>query len=911
MTRFLIVLLGLVCVAASPAGAQQIKYEKYKLNNGLTVILHQDRSLPVGAVNIWYRVGSKDEPARRSGFAHLFEHLMFMGTRRVPGNQFDVIMEEGGGANNASTSSDRTNYFSSGPASLLPTLLWLDADRLEDLGRTMDQAKLDKQRDVVRNERRQSYENRPYGKADLAIESLMFPPGHPYHIPVIGTHEDLEAASVADVKDFFANYYVPCNASLVVAGDFDPAVIKPLIADLFGSIPRSVEPAHRTAPPVKLDRTLRSTTTDEVQLVRISFVYHSPAQFADGDAEMDLVAALLTEGKTSRLYKRLVFDDKLAAEVSAYQASAQFGSLFYIEVMVAPGADLDAVERAVDEEVSRLVQGGISPEELEQRKSAFELAMLSRMQSVEARADLLNQYEYFFGEPDSFARDLDRYRKATPESVQSWARRVLTPDARLIMRVLPNEPPVEAVSAREMRPEDFSPKPFDPASPRTFTLSSGIPVMLWQREELPLVAVEMLFKPAAGPITSPLSAGLPMLTARMLGEGAGDRDALAFSDAMQALGARFFPGADTESLSISLTVLRRNFDRAMDLVGDAIRRPRLTQSDWDRVQRLHLDDLRQQDDEPTVVAGRVAMRAFFGDDNPYGWPLAGTAETVGAIKLQDIRAQYERLVRPDLATILIAGDISESDAKATLERIFAGWKPGSSELPAVAPAAPPKASDRLRVVIVDRPEAVQTVVRFVMPAPRYADERRVPDRLISTILGGSFTSRLNQNLREDKGYTYGARAGYTLLPTLGYLTASSSVRADVTGPSVGEFLGEFKRLRAGDIADQEAVKARETLRTNVVQAFQGLSGILSSASERLVAGLPFESLAADMAAMQTIDAAALNRLASAAVPLEQGVLVLVGDKKLILEQLMGLDLPEPVELDIHGATVTGATRAAP
>jgi predicted Zn-dependent peptidase len=259
-------------LAAAGLQAQDVKYEKYQLPNGLTVILHEDHRLPVATINLWYYVGSKDEAARRSGFAHLFEHLMFMGTERVPGGEFDEIMEAGGGSNNASTSEDRTNYFSYGPANLLPTLLWLDADRLQGLGRAMNQEKLDKQREVVRNERRQTYENRPYGRAELRISELMFPPGHPYHIPVIGTHEDLLAATVDDVKDFFARYYVPCNLSLVVAGDFEPAAIKPLVARLFGTLPRGSTPVHRDAPPVRLSSVVRSTMSDDVLFAKTVLV---------------------------------------------------------------------------------------------------------------------------------------------------------------------------------------------------------------------------------------------------------------------------------------------------------------------------------------------------------------------------------------------------------------------------------------------------------------------------------------------------------------------------------------------------------------------------------------------------------------------------------------------------------------
>ncbi len=899
-----IVSVGLIVSGALPAGVlgQAVAYEKYKLDNGLTVILHEDHSLPVGAINLWYRVGSKDEPPRRSGFAHLFEHLMFMGTQRVPGNEFDVIMESGGGANNATTSSDRTNYFSSGPASLLPTLLWLDADRLEDLGRMMDQEKLDKQRDVVRNERRQSYENRPYGKAELRIPELMYPPGHPYHIPVIGTHEDLEAATVTDVKDFFANYYVPNNTALVVAGDFEASKLKPLIARLFGTLPRGSDPAHRTAGAVKLDRVIRATMLDDVQLPMIAYAYHSPPIFADGDAEMDLAGAVLSEGKTSRLYKRLVYEDKVAVSVSAYQDSSQLGSIFRIDVLTNPDADLDVVEKTIDEEIARLLKSGPTEQELERQQSRIELARLSRLQSIEAKADQLNAYEYYFGEPNSFKRDLDRYRKATPGSVQGWAKQVLTPDARLVLRVLPEQPQREQ-TPRDTRPDALAMGKFEPPLPETFKLANGISVMLWQKRELPLVAADIVFVPPV-PLDTREKAGIGLLMATMMGEGAGELSALQFSDAMQSLGAEFDAATDRESINVSLRVLQRSFDKAMALTALAIGRPSFQPEEWERVKRIHLEELKQDEDEPRTVASRVAARILFGDGHPYGWPLPGTAETVSTLAVSDIKRLHSVVVRPEYATVLLAGDVTLEEARAALERHLGDWQPaGSPTLSRERDAFETPARDGLQVVIVDRPEAVQTVVQFIMPGPKFHDERRVPYRLLNTLFGGSFTSRLNQNLREEHGYTYGARSNYAMEPSSGYFTAASSVRADVTGASVNEFLKEIARVRGGDISDDEAGKARETVRTDIIQSFSGLSGLVGMISELVVNKAPLELIGKDMATMQKVSAAALNVAAKTAIPLESGVLVLVGDKRLILEQIKDLKLPEPIEVNVRGDRV--------
>lgn len=892
-------------VIAGTALAQDVKYEKYTLDNGLTVILHEDRSAPMAAVNLWYRVGAKEEARGRSGFAHLFEHLMFMGTERVPGNQFDILMETGGGSNNASTSLDRTNYFSSGPSSLLPTLLWLDADRLEDLGRAMTTEKLDKQRDIVRNELRQNVENRPYGNAEEQIFRYMYPLGHPYHEAVYGTHEDLEAADVHTVKDFFATFYVPNNCSLVVAGDFKSAEIKPLIAKLFGTIAKGSPVINREPkdwPVPRLGKVVRVTMLDKVELPRIGFTYHSPSQFKEGDAEMDLVASVLSQGKSSRLYKRLVLEEKLASDVTAAQYSAVLGSLFQIDVYASPDADLNRVEAIMDEEIARLLKDGVQSAELEQRKSTVELGKLSQLDSLLAKADKLNEYEYFYGEPNSFKRDLDRYRTATPERVTDWARKTLTKDSRLIMRVLP-EAPERSESPRDAKPENAAVGDFVPAAPRTFTLSNGMQVMLFEKSELPLVAMSVLVHPSlpGSPLIDSKKAGLAELTAQMLEEGAGSRNAVEFADAVQSLGATITTGASIESLSVDMTVLKRNFEPAAALLADALIRPKMTEQDFERVKRLHLDDLQQALNEPQSVANNVGLRVYFGDEHPYARPVGGLTTTVSNVSLQDVRQLHACLFAPKNTSILISGDITVEQAKSTLDRLFADFKTAEAKHPAppAATSAIPR-SDMLRVVLVDRPDAPQTVIRFVLPGPKAADAERTTYRVLNTVLGGSFTSRLNANLREKNGYTYGAGSRFVMEPSAGMFIARSAVKADVTGPALKEFFNELERTRAGDISNEEATKASLTIRTEAIEELTGIHGPISAASRLMLAGLPYDTLAKDLSATARIGTTDLNGAAKAAIPLERGVLVLVGDKKLILEQIKDLKLPEPLEYTPEG-----------
>jgi zinc protease len=905
MIQRLIIVLALVLAAVPVRHAQTLAHEKYQLDNGLTVILHEDHSLPTVSINLWYRVGARNEPPGRSGFAHLFEHLMFMGTKRAPGNTFDVLMETGGGANNATTSLDRTNYFSWGPSELLPTLLWLDADRLEDMAVTMTQEKLDKQKAVVRNERRQTMENAPYGKAADAVYQLVYRPEHPYHNAVIGTHEDLENATVQDVMDFFGTFYAPENCSLVVAGDFKSAEIKPLVAQYFGSLQRGNSPPVAPAPPSALDRVIRTTSYDKVQLPKVAFSYHSPPQYREGDAECDLLASILGSGQSSRLYQRLVLRDQTAVAVNAYQNSGMLGSLFQIEVIAKRDADLGALERAVDEELATIFDIGPSEDEVRRFATQIEVGKISGLQAVQSRADRLNEYEFFFGNPDSLERDLARYRSATGASVRRVAQHVLTRDARLIQRVLPQEP------QRAAGPRDNTPSlagaagAFEPAAPEVFKLSNGIQVQLWSRPAvkggLPLAAASIVFLPG-GELEPAARAGATSLACEMLSEGTGDMDGSAFAAAMESLGATFGAGAGTESISVSVSGLSRTFDRAVELWARAIGAPRMDASDFDRVKSLQLQNLAQSDEEPNVVAQRATAAMLLGTKNPYGRPLSGTPASIGTLSLDQIRSAHAELLRPEFATLLIAGDLTKDQALELLERTIGAWRADATTRPRArtTPDYSIPGVSGLRIGIVDRPGAVQTVVTFAAPGLTSGDAKRVPFELINTILGGSFTSRLNQNLREDKGYTYGARSAFSFHSNLGWFTARASVRADVTGASIQEFLKEMDRLRAGDITADEATKAFKTLKQDLVRSLGTLRGVLGAASELVVNGQTWATLSADVSAAERLRPTDLNPMAVSALPKDM-ILVLVGDKQTIVPQLEKIGIAGGiVELDTYG-----------
>ena len=429
---------AIICalVAPAPGFAQEITFKRYRLENGITVILHEDHRLPTVAVNLWYAVGSKDESPGRSGFAHLFEHLMFMGTRTVPEGSFDRILERNGGSNNASTAKDRTNYFESGPSHLLEMFLFLEADRLKSLGQDITQEKLDLQRDVVRNERRQSYENRPYATAYLRMWEELYPEGHPYYHPVIGSHEDLESATLDDVRSFFQRYYVASNTSLVVAGDFDSTQAKKWIAEYFGAIPAAERPTPITAKVVTLPRSKTVRLTDRVALKKTLLVYHSPPFYAPGDAELDILSSILGDPKTGRLYRHLVYDNQLAQEVSAFQWSSQLGSIFVIDVTARPGVELAEIQAEVDVVVANLDKQQPSRRECERAQNGITTSFWSELESVSGRADLLNRYQFYFSDPGALKKDRQRYEDVTPAAVLEWAQKVLSQE-RLIVEIVP------------------------------------------------------------------------------------------------------------------------------------------------------------------------------------------------------------------------------------------------------------------------------------------------------------------------------------------------------------------------------------------------------------------------------------------------------------------------------------------
>ena len=425
---------------AAPLGAQatpRIQFEKYKLPNGLEVILHEDHSTPIVAVDTWYHVGSGDEQIGRTGFAHLFEHIMFMGSQHVPVGAFDQMLEAAGADNNGSTTEDRTNYYETLPSNALALALWLDSDRMGFLLPTMDLAKVNLQRDVVKNERRQRVDNVPYGRADETILAVLYPKSHPYSWPVIGSMADLSAASLTDVQNFFRTYYAPNNATLTIAGDFDPVAVKKLVAEYFGSIPRGPKVSRRmTVPAAVIPRDTFLVLEDKVQLPRLFYTWHSVKGFSKDDAALDILAQIIANDKNSRLYKKLVYELQVAQNVRAFQDGSRLDGKFQIDVTPKPGQKVADIDRIVQAEIANVISKGISPRELQRAQNIYKASFLNRLASVLGKAEVLNSYNYFVGNPDFVQQDAARYERVTGADVQRVATTYLG-RPKIVLTVVP------------------------------------------------------------------------------------------------------------------------------------------------------------------------------------------------------------------------------------------------------------------------------------------------------------------------------------------------------------------------------------------------------------------------------------------------------------------------------------------
>jgi zinc protease len=895
-----LMLFVVMLIVPATAFAQQIKppkiqYEKYTLSNGLTVILHEDHATPIVAVNVWYHVGSKNERRGRTGFAHLFEHMMFQGSKNHDTDYFKALEAVGATDLNGTTNTDRTNYFQNVPTHALERTLWVEADRMCCLLPAMTQERLDNQREVVKNERRQGVDNQPYGLVDERMDAAMYPPHHPYSWPVIGYMEDLTVASKQDVEDFFKEYYTPNNCTLVIAGDINIPQTKAMVEKYFGPIPPGPPVGRMKEWLPELEREVRLSMDDRVNLPRLYIAWHSPARFSAGEANLDLLASILGQGKSSRLYKRLVYDLKLAQDVFVGNPAREIGAKFTITVTAAPGKTLDEIEPLVWEEIEKVKTSPPTTEELERSRTSLLgglLRGLERIGGFGGKSDLLANYQTFLGNADFLEKDFARYYAVTPATIHEAARRWLH-NGRAVMRVEPM-PRYEAgkqasgFDRTKMPPLGDAAALSLPALQRA-KLSNGLEVIVAESHKVPTVQLNLIVR--GGWSADPKSKlGISSLATELQLEGTATRTALQISDETERLGSYLNASSSLDSATVSMNALKSRLEPSIALWADVILNPAFPAAEVERKRQQTLGRIFFEKGIPQALAARILPVLLYGEGHPYSQPLtgSGTTDSVKSFTRDDVVNYHRTWFKPNNSVLVVTGDTTLSEITPLLEKSFAAWKPG--EVPKIT--IPAREQPKQTVIyMIDKPGAAQSVIiGGHLISPR-SDPDTTPFEVLNALLGGMFTSRINMNLREDKGYTYGAGTFPFMAKGQGILGVFAQVRTDVTRESLVELMKELREIRNARPATADEVKfAQNNLTMSLPGQYETAGGIAQKLADIAIYNLPDDFYSKYPAIIKATTPEQLTALAKKRLLPENMVLLIVGDRAVIEPKIKELNL---------------------
>ena len=886
-----------------------LKFEKFVLDNGLQVIFHPDRKLPVVHVNHWFHVGSKNERLGRTGFAHLFEHLMFQGSANARGEYFAYAERAGanlreGGAN-GTTNEDRTNYFVTVPSGNLEYILWLESDRIATLADSLTQQDFENQRDVVRNERRQGLENQPYGRAFKLISENLFPSGHPYSWTVIGSHEDLLAASMDDVKQFFRTYYTPNNLSLCVAGDFDPIVARRLVEKYYGSMTPGPALDRPGAAEISLVSEKIVEVNDRVPQDRVYMVWPAPRFFAGKDAELTLASIVLTDGLSSRLNRRLVYDSQLCSNVYSFNDAGEIAGMFIVMATAREGVQLAQIESIVAGEIRKLAQKGPTARELARAKTKWEydyISGLERIGGFGGKADRLNTYNTYLGDPGKFQEDFIRHTEVTPKSISRAVEEWLANANRLSVRFHPENSRRASIPVpdRTKVPSLGADKPFLVPQVRSAKLGNGLEVYVVERHDLPKVAA--VFATKAGSVGDPGGKmGVAHLTLRTIDRGTKSMTALEIEDSLGDLGTTLHGVAAREMSYLSLDVLKENLYRAVSVLADVALHPVFPKSEFQREKELHLDALRQDNNNPNAIAARIRSMLALGASHPYGRPLRGFPATIQTIEQSDVVQYHRAHWNPGSSALFFAGDITLQEGMELANKHFGTWKSGAAHEISI-PSPQPFASGK--IYLVDRQDAAQTSVSQILRGPSRLANEYYPLKIADAVWGSGFMTRLNLNLREDKGYTYGASSSLALFTKGGYWFSAASVQTDKTKETVVEFIKELKDLGGGKpISEKELEEAKANKIRGFAQQFESVERLAGIVTELWSYGLPISDLQKEPDEFAAVTVSIVNEAVQRYARIEESALLLIGDRSKIEEPVRGLNVGEVVLIDDEGRII--------
>ncbi|MDI9237936.1 pitrilysin family protein [Lysobacter sp. LF1] len=916
--------------AAAPRAAVDIPFEQFTLPNGLRVVVHTDRKAPIVAVNIWYHVGSKDEPAGRSGFAHLFEHLMFNGSENHPGEFFQPFELVGTTDQNGTTNSDRTNYFQNVPTTALDMALWMESDRMGHLLGAIDQKVLEEQRGVVQNEKREN-ENQPYGQVWDAIGQAMYPRTHPYHHSTIGSMADLNAASLDDVKGWFRTWYGPNNAVLVLAGDIDVATAREKAMKYFGDIPATPTMAQPPVDVAALKVSTRATLTDQVPQSRIYRVWNVAETGTPDIDKLQLFAQVLGGSRSSRLDRRLLHEDKLVDNIAASAYGAQLSSNFLIQADVKQGVDPAKVEAAIDEELKKLLAEGPTKAEVDQARTVFRAGFvrgIERIGGFGGKADALAECAVYTGDPGCFRDSLKIIDTVKPADLKAIGNKWLTLGSHTLV-VVPGtrtpivEEPSVAPAPMTLPPVDprytTTPSPVDRSQgvPQTTrfpdlkfpslqraTLKNGTTVILAERHEIPVVQMSYEF-------TGGFSAdqghtlGTSSFAMGMLDEGAGDLDALAFGDRAESLGANLGAGASLDGSRAYLSTLTDKLDPSVGLFAQMLRAPRFDQKEIDRVKASWIAGIRQEKARPNGAALRVLPPLLYGDGHAYAIPFSGsgTEASIASLTREDLVAFHRAWMRPQGSTLIVVGDTTLKEIVPLLDRHLGDWTGdgASPARPQIGEVARPKHS---RIYLIDQPGAVQANIFAGQVVPSTKDPHSVRFDIANSVLGGEFSSRLNMNLREDKHWAYGAYSFAANALGQRPWMAFAPVQIDRTADSLKELQREISAYATGKAPPtaEEVAKIQATEIRGLPGSFETASAVMGAIGGIVRYGRPDDYVFKRKAEIEALTPAQVKEAAATIDP-DALTWVVVGDLKQIEQPVRALKLGDVQVLDADGKTV--------
>jgi len=896
-----------------------IPYTKYEMDNGLTVVLHEDHSDPLVHVDVTYHVGSNREEIGRSGFAHFFEHMMFQGSANVADEEHFKIVSDAGGTLNGTTNSDRTNYFETLPVNQLETALWLEADRMGLLLEAVTQEKFEIQRETVKNERGQRVDNVPYGRAFETMARSLYPADHPYAWPTIGWIEDLNAADVNDLKRFFLRWYGPNNAVLTIGGDIDPADTLALVNRYFGPIPRGPEVEDLPKQPAFVEADRHVTMEDNIHLPAIAVMVPTVYAVHEDEAPLDIAAEIMGGGRASLLYQRLVQTGR-AVQAGVQHACRELACEMYFIVIQNPssGETLADMEAAIRETIAEFAQRPVSEDDLQKFKGQYEANRVFGLQSVAGKVSTLAAFETFQGTPKGIQAELERYLSVTTEDVRRVFDEYVNGKPAVILSIVPNgatqlaaaEPNYEFPerevpesfgdegSALPLRPVvdtfDRSQRPVPPANPLVelppiwdTRLANGVRLLAVPNHETPTVTVQMSF--AMGQRDEPAGkAGLTALTAALMTEATTERTTAEFTEELERIGASIQIQPGQYATTVSVNTLTKHLDKAMELAMERVLKPAFLEEDFERVKSQTIEGLMHVRKTPEGLASRAVGSVMFGSQHPLSFPLGGLPSTVGAITLDDVRAYYAAHVPEHLAGVAVSANLQQEEIVAALQGVAALPVEEAYRENVDGPAG----FQGRQLYLVNKAEAAQSSIRTAQPSLKYdalGDYFRAG--LANFVLGGTFNSRVNLNLREDKGYTYGARTGFQGGPEFGSFGFSAEVNKDATAASVTEVIQELETYDANGMTEEEYRYMRNAIGQREARQYETPGAKLGLLADILRYDLPLNYRTLQKNILQETDRETLNGVARELLDPDNMAIVVVGDEAAIRPELEALGMP--------------------